>query len=212
MNSFYSINKKYIKTILGILLINISISILFSFFSFLLYYNHINNKLFNNNNILGFIGYNISYFAIYKGLGISMFILPIILFFLGMNNLFLYPINYKKFFLFNSIYIPINILLGISLISLNKVLIGELGILINKLLIYFIGYFGLFMFISTNIIIYIIFIFRITPENLILIEKYYIIVINYIKKIFNLLKKRYDIYYIKKIKFNNQYIYKKKSI
>lgn len=219
MNIIYNKNKNYLITILGILLINISISILFSFSSFLLYNIILDKKNFLfKNNIFGLLGYNISYYIIYNGLGISMFILPIILFYIGIIII----LNKKKSnIIYHIIFIAINLLLTISLISSNKILLGKLGFFTKKILIFFIGYFGLFMLLCTNMIIYLIYLFKITPEKFTLIfklKKYIIYILQYINNInyiifFHFIMKFFskkNIFFLKKIKLDNNFYSKKK--
>lgn len=152
---------KIINTILGLILIKISMLLFISFISFII--NTRNSKL---ENALGKIGYIVSNYLLYNGTGISIFLLPILLFFLGLK-IYCQYINIKKIILhilFFIFWIPITL----SLFCSSKIASGIFGFEIKYFLIYFIGKIGLIFMLLTSKIIYIILVFKITPDQFVL--------------------------------------------
>lgn len=151
---------KILKTILGLILINISLILFLSFISFL-----INNRYSKMQNALGKIGYIISNYLLYNGIGISIFLLPIILFFLGIKIfIYLEYINIKKILL-HSLFFIYWIPITLSLFFSNKIIYGIYILNIKYLLIYFIGKIGLILILITSKLIYIILVFQITYDK-----------------------------------------------
>lgn len=107
-------------------------------------------------NALGQIGAFISILLLDHGIGISILLLPIFLFFLGLKIIFsIKNININKIilhFLFFISWVPITL----SLLFNNSILYGKWILKIKFLLIYFIGIIGLILVLLTSQIIYII--------------------------------------------------------
>lgn len=167
-------NINIIKTIFSLLLLSGSIVIYLSLYSFLIHweqdqsqlYNFLNKKI-KVGNMLGKIGAIIGDCLIYRGIGICAFILPSFLLFFGLKILFQWKlINIKKF-IFHSLYIIICFPVSIAFISPdNGLLSGIFGFEIYDFLINLIGNVGISIAIITNILLYIVIIFKVTPNQL----------------------------------------------
>ncbi|WP_185861027.1 DNA translocase FtsK 4TM domain-containing protein [Blattabacterium cuenoti] len=169
---------KTIKTIFGFFLLGNSFFLFLSFFSFLFHWKNDQSqlsKLFDKEiiaeNLLGKIGAAVSHYFIYCGIGVSAFIIPVILFLTGLKILFinkkLLNNSYKSTIyqlLFFSIWLPISFYV---IIPNQGILSGIFGFEIGNYLIHLFGKVGLYMLIFASIIFYLIIIFRISSPTII---------------------------------------------
>ncbi|WGH26241.1 MAG: DNA translocase FtsK 4TM domain-containing protein [Candidatus Bostrichicola ureolyticus] len=158
-----------INTVIGLVLITLCIALYISLFSFLIHFNKYQNynsfyELEKTKNFLGKIGAIIGDKFIYNGLGISSFLFPLLLLLIGL--IILFGINYIKYIIhiiFLILLIPI--VLSILLPN-NNILSGTLGNRVHKIFTIFIGEVGVCISILFFILLYIIFLFKITPFKL----------------------------------------------
>lgn len=171
-------NINVIKTILGLLLISGSVALFLSFFSFLIYWRQdqtqthdLLNREVKAENILGKIGAMAGERLMYHGIGISIFLLPSFLLLIGFKILFQWRwVNIKKFLLHSLFFIT---WLPVSLAFIspdNGALSGVFGFEMQDLLAHLIGKVGVGMSIVTGALLYVITIFKITPDQLRRIE------------------------------------------
>ncbi len=121
-------------------------------------------------NLLGKMGAIVSHYFIHCGIGISVFFIPILLFFTGLKILFLKKKLFNNFYkstiyqlLFFSIWLPIFFYV---IIPDQGILSGTFGFEIGNYLIHLFGKVGLYMLLFTSIIFNLIIIFRISTPTI----------------------------------------------
>lgn len=168
------LKSKQTHLVFGLFLIIFSIFLLISFVSFFMHWKEdqsqlvsFADRLVEMKNVLGKIGAQISHFFIYKGFGISAFIIPILLFFSGIFILFSLPSKPLMKAWFWSILgmIWLSVALGFF-VSNNSLLAGIIGYEVNDYLNDYIGKTGVFLLLLFTLLAYLISKFKITPELL----------------------------------------------
>ncbi|WP_185873044.1 DNA translocase FtsK 4TM domain-containing protein [Blattabacterium cuenoti] len=188
-------NNKIKSIIFGLIMLGISIFLIISFFLFI--YQFTNNEyqlniLFKTEitikNLVGKIGYMISYYLIYCGIGICAIFIPILLFIIGLQILLKKNTIFYKKIIYNCIFFSMCIYLFYYYIYPNKIGIinGSLGLKIVNIFIYFFGKIGSFIVVFISIIIYA------------------LVIYSNIKKKYNI--KKIQFYYNLIIKILNNYI------
>ncbi|MDY7396138.1 DNA translocase FtsK [Aureibaculum sp. 2210JD6-5] len=125
------------------------------------------DRLAETKNLLGKIGANISHFFIYKGFGISAFIIPFLLFFSGLYILFNISFKAMRKAWFWGIVFMIWLSVAIGFFIPEKALLsGIIGYELNDYLRDFIGKTGIFLILLFTALAYIISKFKVTPETL----------------------------------------------
>ncbi|WP_185877667.1 DNA translocase FtsK 4TM domain-containing protein [Blattabacterium cuenoti] len=163
-------NKKIKSIIFGFILLGISTFLMISFFSFIFQFtkNHKLNIPFKREittkNLVGKIGYMISYYLIYCGIGINAIFIPILSFIMGIRLLLIKKIinnNFYKRIIYNCFFFIVWISVSYYLIFPKKIGIfnGSLGLKIGNIFIYFFGKIGSFIIIFIITIIYILIIY-----------------------------------------------------
>ena len=91
------LKSRQIQTVIGSFLLFFSLFLLVAFISFFFSWqddhsiiDEFSNKTVQGKNLLGKVGANLSYYFIYKGLGLGAFILPYLLFFVHFLTKFHY--------------------------------------------------------------------------------------------------------------------------
>lgn len=165
---------KQTHLVFGIFLVLFSIFLLISFLSFFNTWKsdqsqlHLfSNRLAETNNLLGKIGAIISNFFIYKGFGLSAFIIPLLFFFSGLYILFNISFRpMRKAWFWGTVFM-IWLALAIGFFFPNKALLsGTIGYELNDYLKSFIGKTGIFLVLLFTGLAYIISKFKVTPESL----------------------------------------------
>jgi S-DNA-T family DNA segregation ATPase FtsK/SpoIIIE len=172
MNIFKS---RQIQTVIGSFLLFFSLFLLVAFISFFFSWqedhsiiDEFSNKTAQGENLLGKVGANLSYFFIYKGVGLGAFILPYLLFLSGLFWLFKTKLS-KLIVTYNWGLLSM-LWISIALGFLNKsdtLLAGVVGYELNQYIQLFIGRTGLGISLIFLLLTYIIIRFKITPEVII---------------------------------------------
>ena len=168
MNIFKS---RQIQTVIGSFLLFFSLFLLVAFISFFFSWqedhsiiDEFSNKTAQGENLLGKVGANLSYFFIYKGVGLGAFILPYLLFLSGLFWLFKTKLS-KLIVTYNWGLLSmlwISIALGF-LNNSDTLLAGVVGYELNQYIQLFIGRTGLGISLIFLLLTYIIIRFKITP-------------------------------------------------
>ncbi|MBJ2175726.1 DNA translocase FtsK [Aureibaculum sp. A20] len=125
------------------------------------------DRLAETRNLLGKIGANISHFFIYKGFGISAFILPFLMFFSGLYILFNISFKAMRTAWFWGVVFMIWLAVAVGFFfPKNALLSGVIGFELNDYLIDFIGKIGIFLILLFTALAYVISKFKVTPESL----------------------------------------------
>ncbi|RPD93242.1 DNA translocase FtsK [Aureibaculum marinum] len=168
------IKSKQTHLVFGIFLALFAIFLLVSFLSFFNTWKADQSQLHlfadrmaETKNLLGKIGASISHFFIYKGFGISAFIIPFLLFFSGLYILFNISFKAMRKAWFWGVIIMIWLAVAIGFFVPEKALLsGVIGYEINDYLIDFIGKIGIFLILLFTALAYLVSKFKITPEKL----------------------------------------------
>ncbi|WP_103327424.1 DNA translocase FtsK [Bacteroidetes bacterium endosymbiont of Geopemphigus sp.] len=165
-------NPNLFKTITGLLFITGGIVLFLSFCSFFLHWQEDQSQLRSfldksslAKNIFGKIGAFLGDFFIYKGLGLGAFVLPVLFFLIGLRLWKISRFSLKKFFLntlFFSVFLP---MVSGFILPEKTVLSGILGFEVNSFLSSLTGALGLGMLLFISLMIYIILLFKISPER-----------------------------------------------
>jgi len=165
---------KQTHLVFGVFLVLFAVFMLVSFVSFFMHWKAdqsqlqmFTDRIVDAKNLLGKIGAEISHFFIYKGLGLSSFIVPILIFFTGLFLVFNLPFKpiRKSWFWGLIIMIWLSLAIGFFVPS-HSLFSGIIGFEMNDFLIDFIGRTGVFLILLFTLLAYIISKFRITPESL----------------------------------------------
>ncbi|QCX38025.1 DNA translocase FtsK [Aureibaculum algae] len=125
------------------------------------------DRLAETKNLLGKIGANISHFFIYKGFGISAFIIPFLMFFSGLYILFNISFKAMRTAWFWGVVFMIWLSVAVGFFFPKKALLsGVIGFELNDYLIDFIGKIGIFLILLFTALAYVISKFKVTPESL----------------------------------------------
>ena len=172
MNIFKS---RQIQTVIGSFLLFFSLFLLVAFISFFFSWqedhsiiDEFSNKTVQGKNLLGKVGANLSYYFIYKGLGLGAFILPYLLFLSGL--FWLFKTKLSKLIISYNWGLLSMLWISIALGFLNKsdtLLAGVVGYELNQYIQLFIGRTGLGISLIFLLLTYIIIRFKITPEVII---------------------------------------------
>ena len=165
---------KQTHLVFGIFLMLFSVFLLISFTSFLMVWKsdqsqlHLfADRLVETKNLLGKAGAYISHFFIYKGFGLAVFIIPILLFFSGLYILFDISFKAMRKAWFWGVITMIWSSLAIGFFVTSKALFsGVIGYELNDYLNGFIGKTGIFLILLFTLLAYLISKFKITPESL----------------------------------------------
>ncbi len=163
---------KQTHLIFGVFLMLFSIFLLISFASFFSNWQADQSQLDqfttrnqDAKNLLGKIGAQISHFFIYKGFGISSFILPILLFFTGLVAAFNLQLKLLRKVWFWGLIFTLWFSLTLGFFLPEKPLFGGVvGFELNQFLNDYIGRTGVFLVLLFSLLAYLISRFRITPE------------------------------------------------
>ncbi|MCF6279344.1 MAG: DNA translocase FtsK [Flavobacteriaceae bacterium] len=160
IKSFF--NNRQTQTVIGFFLVIFSVFLLVAFVSFLFSWKADQSELseFANRsstvkNLLGKIGYTLSNLFIFKGFGISAFIIPILLFFSGILILFQTSLKKIQKFWFWGILgmLWISILFGFFVVK-NSLLSGIVGFELNDYLQQFLGRTGIGLLLLFSFLTY----------------------------------------------------------
>ena len=174
-NRFVSFLKsKQTHLVFGIFLSLLGVFLLVSFFSFFSTWKsdqsqlHLfTDRLADTKNLLGKIGASVSHFFIYKGFGITAFLIPILFFFSGLYILFNISFKAMRIAWFWGIMFMIWLAVAIGFFLPEKALLsGVIGYEVNDYLKDFIGKTGVFLILLFSALAYLIAKFKITPESL----------------------------------------------
>lgn len=162
------------KMILVLLLISSSVGLCLSFLSFLIHWQQDQSQSYDLlsketkvENVLGKLGAMTGNYLMHHGIGISIFLLPLLLFFVGLKILFRWRwINTKKI-IFHSLFFVIWIPISLAFTFPNDgVLSGVFGFETYDFFTHLIGKTGVGMSIVTSALLYSTVVFRITPDQL----------------------------------------------
>ncbi len=154
--------------------------VLFSFWllgAFLSFYSHwfedqsilsqLTDKTAHAKNGLSKIGASISHFFIYKGFGISAFIIPILVFLLGLFLIIAIPLKKIRKIVFWSILLMIWSSLLLAVINLeNTLLSGIVGFETNDFLQIYIGKIGVILLLVLTALLYLIYKLKWQPKTI----------------------------------------------
>ena len=165
---------KQTHLVFGVFLILFAIFLFVSFTSFFMHWKAdqseltlFADRLADTKNLLGKIGAEISHFFIYKGFGISSFLVPVLLFLSGVFLLFNLPFKPLRKAWFWGVIVMIWLSLALGFFVSNQSLFsGVIGYEMNDFLKDFIGKTGVFLILLFTLLSYIISKFKITPETL----------------------------------------------
>jgi S-DNA-T family DNA segregation ATPase FtsK/SpoIIIE len=165
---------KQTHLVFGVFLILFAIFLFVSFTSFFMHWKAdqseltlFADRLADTKNLLGKIGAEVSHFFIYKGFGISSFLVPVLLFLSGVFLLFNLPFKPLRKAWFWGVIVMIWLSLALGFFVSNQSLFsGVIGYEMNDFLKDFIGKTGVFLILLFTLLSYIISKFKITPETL----------------------------------------------
>ena len=168
------LKSKQTHLVFGLFLMLFAVFLLVSFVSFLVYWKDdqsqlalFADRLARTKNLLGKIGAGMSHFFIYRGFGLSAFIIPVLLFFSGLFILFNFPLKplFRAWFWGLIAMIWLSLAIGFFIPS-QSLWSGVIGYEMNGYLNDFIGKTGVFLVLFFSLSAYLITKFKITPELL----------------------------------------------
>ena len=170
--TFFKSKQSYV--VFGAFLILFVIFLLVSYISFLYHWkidqselNSFTDRTSEAKNWLGKLGASISNFSIYKGFGLSSFIMPFLLLFTGVFVLFDLSFKPLRRFWFWGVIVMIWLSISIGFFfSEHSLYSGVIGYEMNDFLSDFIGRIGIFLILLFSLLAYAISKFKITPEAL----------------------------------------------
>lgn len=170
-----------VKTIAGLLLITISVVLFLSFCSFIFHWKEDQSQLksildrsVTAKNLFGRVGAFLGDFFVYKGFGLGAFLLPFLCFLTGLRLWKITMLSLEKFFL-NCLFFCVFLSFTSGFVlPRGTVLSGVFGFEINDFLIGFIGTLGAGILIFVSLMVYIILIFKISPDQLICLRNVFL--------------------------------------
>ncbi len=165
---------KQTHLVFGVFIFTSAIFLIISFYSFLLHWkedqsllHNFTDKNYEAKNLLGKLGANLSDFFVFDGFGLATFIFPFLLFLTGLYIIINIPIKKLSKIWFNGILLMIWTSIGFAFIKPELPLFaGKIGYEVNDFSQIYIGKIGVFLFLITTLLIFIISKFRITPEKI----------------------------------------------
>ncbi|MCF6224060.1 MAG: DNA translocase FtsK [Flavobacteriaceae bacterium] len=165
---------KQTHLVFGVFIFTSAIFLIISFYSFLLHWkedqsllHNFTDKNYEAKNLLGKLGANLSDFFVFDGFGVATFIFPFLLFLTGLYIIINIPIKKLNKTWFNGILLMIWTSIGFAFFKPELPLFaGKIGYEVNDFSQIYIGKTGVFLFLITTLLIFIISKFRITPEKI----------------------------------------------